>query len=224
MRDGTGQMLGLDAELRARGFDRVAGIDEAGRGALAGPLVAAAVVLPSRWVPEGLADSKQLTPERREALFEQIRRRAVAVAVRRVRPATVDRIGLQAANLRALRRALGKLEPPPDFALIDGRFGLRPRVACLNVVKGDCVSSAVAAASIIAKVTRDRTMVRMAERHPGYGFARNKGYGAPEHRRALSELGPCPVHRRCFAPVAQLSLGGADDQPPDGREPRPARS
>lgn len=194
---------GLDARLRAHGFARVAGVDEAGRGALAGPLVAAAVVLPGDWVPDGLRDSKLLTPHRREELYEHIAERA-CVAVRRVRPGTVDRIGLQAANVRALGGAAGRLEPPPDYLLVDGRFRLQIRVPSLCVVKGDRVSAAVAAASVVAKVTRDRAMVRMEDRYPGYGFARHKGYAVPEHRRALAELGPCPTHRRVFAPVARL--------------------
>lgn len=202
---GTPPPGALDEVLGEQGFERVAGVDEAGRGALAGPLVAAAVILPGGWVPEGLADSKLLTPGERDRLHGLITTRA-SVGIRRVRPGTVDRVGLQEANRRALRGALSKLEPAPDYALIDGRFGLRPRLPCLNVIKGDRLSAAVAAASVVAKVTRDRRMIRMGETHPGYGFERHKGYTAPEHLDALAELGPCPSHRRCFAPVAQLRL------------------
>ncbi|MDX1621371.1 MAG: ribonuclease HII, partial [Nitriliruptorales bacterium] len=196
----------LDRVLRAQGFEHVAGVDEAGRGALAGPLVAAAVILPGDWIPEGLTDSKLLTPLQRERLYDEILGGALAVGVRRVRPAKIDEHGLQRANIKALQRSLAKLDVEPDYVLVDGLFKLRLRTPSLRVIKGDQVSTNVAAASIVAKVTRDRMMVRYARRFPEYSFERNKGYGAPEHLRALDQVGPSRLHRRCFAPVSQLRL------------------
>lgn len=195
----------LETVLNGRGFRLVAGADEAGRGALAGPLVAAAVILPPGWVPDGLDDSKLVSPIERERLYGEITEHAVSIGVYRISHDRLDRIGLQRANLGALRAALNKLEPRPDYALVDG-FGLdRTPMPCLRVVKGDEVCTSVAAASIIAKVTRDRIMVRAERRYPGYGFASNKGYRAPEHLRALQEIGPCGWHRRSFAPVRLAS-------------------
>ena len=196
----------IDDCLRAAGFTSIAGCDEAGRGALAGPLVAAAVVLPPGWVPEGLTDSKLLTARQRDRLFDEVTAHALAVGVRRVRAGRIDRIGLQRANVEALQDAVRKLEVPPDYVLVDGLFRLRLRTPHLRVVKGDRVSTAVAAASVVAKVTRDRIMQRMHRRWPVYGWSANKGYGAAEHREALDQHGPSPIHRRCFAPVAQLRL------------------
>jgi ribonuclease HII len=192
----------LEAALRARGFAHVAGVDEAGRGALAGPLVAAAVVLPDGWCPEGLDDSKLVSPPERERLYDEIQGCAIAVGVHRIGHELVDRKGLQRANLLALRHAIRKLEPQPDYTLVDGFALNRTAMPCLRLVKGDGFSASIAAASIIAKVTRDRMMVRAARRYPGYGFASNKGYRAPEHLAALDRLGPCALHRRSFAPVA----------------------
>ena len=206
----------LDRVLLEHGFRRVAGVDEAGRGALAGPLVAAAVILPPGWMPEGLRDSKLLTPLQRDRLYDEITERAVAWAVRRVTPQRLDRVGLQRANVIALTRAVAKLEVEPDYVLADGRFRLRLPVASCNVVKGDMVSSSIAAASILAKVTRDRMMVRLSRRVPGYGFAEHKGYSCPSHRRALEQLGPSEVHRRCFATVAQLAIDLDDGTPMEG--------
>lgn len=196
----------IERALGARGFVRVAGVDEAGRGALAGPLVAAAVVLPPGWAPEGLRDSKLLTPAQRDRLFDEVLAGALAVGVKRITSDRLDRIGLQAANIRALQVALRRLDVAPDYVLVDGLFSLRLRVPSLRVVKGDQVSTNVAAASVVAKVTRDRIMQRLARHHRGYGWERNKGYGAPEHLAALDRLGPSPAHRRCFAPVAQLRM------------------
>ncbi len=194
----------LDDELHAAGFTRVAGCDEAGRGALAGPLVAAAVVLPPGWMPDGLTDSKLLTRLQRERMYGEIVERAVSWSVRRISNTRLDRIGLQPTNISALREALSGLDVAPDYVLVDGFRLPRLSAPTLRVYKGDMVSAAVAAASVIAKVTRDRMMVRYARRHPGYGFERNKGYGAQEHRDGLAELGPCAIHRRCFAGVAAM--------------------
>lgn len=203
-----------ESVLHRSGFRLVAGTDEAGRGALAGPLVAAAVVLPEGWLPDGLNDSKLVPPTERERLYGEIVHHAVAVGVFRISHRRLDDIGLQRANLTALRSALRKLEPAPDFVLVDGFRLKRLPVPSLRVVKGDQVCSSVAAASIIAKVTRDRIMVRADRRYPGYGFASNKGYRAPEHLDALGRLGPCDIHRRRFAPVAAAERHvAADDDP-----------
>lgn len=196
----TGELEGL---LRARGFTTIAGCDEAGRGALAGPLVAAAVVLDPLAVPEGLRDSKLLTPLQRDRLYREIHEAAVVVGVRSVSPERIDRVGLQRANIEALQLALRKLDVPVDYVLVDGLFKLRLHTPHLRIIKGDCVAACVAAASIVAKVTRDRKMVRYARRYPVYGFEKHKGYGAPEHLEALETHGLSPIHRRCFEPVAQ---------------------
>jgi ribonuclease HII len=192
----------FEDRLRAAGFGRVAGVDEAGRGALAGPLVAAAVVLPPACPIEGLADSKLLTPERRAALAEEIRRYAVAIAVARVGPDTIDRTGLQRANIALLAKALRLLPGGFDYGLADGFPLPRLPAPVLGVRKGDQVACCVAAASIIAKTTRDRIMVGAARRYRGYGFERHKGYGTDEHWAALRKLGPSSYHRYSFTGVA----------------------
>ena len=193
----------FEDRLRAAGFARVAGCDEAGRGALAGPLVAAAVVLPEGCAVEGLADSKLLAPARRAELDAEIRAVAVSFAVVRVGPERIDRTGVHIANLALLAKALRSLPGGYDYALSDG-FGLRHEVPApvLGVRKGDQVAQCVAAASILAKVARDRMMVRAARRYPGYGFERHKGYGTDEHWAALLAIGPSPYHRRSFTGVA----------------------
>ena len=197
--------------LHHQGFSLVAGADEAGRGALAGPLVAAAVVLPPGWVPEGLNDSKLVPPLQRERLFDEIMATALAVGVHRVLPGSVDAMGLQRANFAALRMALRKLALAPQYVLVDGFRLARLGAPSLRVVKGDQVCASVAAASIIAKVTRDRMMVRASRRYPGYAFESNKGYRAPEHLAGLRALGPCHIHRRSFAPVAYAEDAVVED-------------
>jgi ribonuclease HII len=192
--------------LAAQGFERVAGADEAGRGALAGPLVAAAVILPGGFPIEGINDSKLLTELQREAAYERIVSHASWIACK-VEPATIDARGLHRSNIALLRRAAKALQP--DYVLTDG-FPV-PRIPCpsIGVKKGDAVSVSVAAASIVAKVTRDRLMRRLHRRYPAFGFEHNKGYGTPEHLVALEEHGPTPVHRLSFAPCAQPSLFAA---------------
>jgi ribonuclease HII len=192
----------FEDRLRAAGFARVAGCDEAGRGALAGPLVAAAVVLPEACGIQGLADSKLLTRARREELAAQIRGEATAFSVVWVGPERIDRVGLQRANLELLARALRSLPGGFDYGLADG-FPLSELPApVLGVRKGDQVSACVAAASILAKVTRDAMLVRASRRYPGYGFERHKGYGTDEHWSALRAFGPSAYHRRSFTGVA----------------------
>jgi len=193
--------------LREQGFTRVAGADEAGRGALAGPLVAAAVVLPEGFDPEGIDDSKLLTRNQREAAYARIVAAAL-FAVAKAEPAVIDRRGLHRSNLALLRRCIRALDPVPEYALTDG-FPV-PRMPCpsLGIKKGDAVAVSVAAASIVAKVTRDRIMDRMHRRYPAFGFDHNRGYGTPEHLEVLDRLGPTPIHRLSFACVGQASLPG----------------
>jgi ribonuclease HII len=190
--------------LRRLGFPSIAGVDEAGRGACAGPLVAGAVVLPEgrRGRVPGLADSKLLSPAVREAVYAEVVARASAWSAVVVPAADVDRIGLHRANVAALRRALCLLDPEPSYALSDGFPVAGLGVPGLAMWKGDRVAACIAAASVVAKVTRDRLMVEMHERFPAYGFASHKGYCTPEHQAALREHGPCDEHRRSFANVA----------------------
>ena len=178
-----------------------AGVDEAGRGPLAGPVVAAAVILdPARPIP-GLDDSKRLSPQRREALDAEIRARAAGWAIARVDVDVIDAINILEATMLAMREAVARLDPAPERVLVDGNRC--PDLPCpaRAVVRGDAGVAAIGAASILAKVARDREMVEMDRRYPGYGFARHKGYGTRAHREALFRLGPSPIHRRSFAPV-----------------------
>ena len=184
-----------------------AGVDEAGRGPLAGPVVVAAVILdPVRRI-NGLRDSKILTAARREQLDERIRARAVAFSVIAIDVADIDRLNIFQATMLGMARAVAALAPQPDLALIDGPH-LPKGLACASraIVDGDAKIAAISAASILAKVARDRLMTELDARYPGYGFARHKGYSTPEHFDALQKLGPCCEHRRSFAPVVQASL------------------
>ena len=186
-----------------------AGVDEAGRGPLAGPVVVAAVILdPARPIP-GLADSKTLGAARREALDEQIRERALAFSVVEIGVADIDRLNILQATLLGMARALAALAPAPALALIDGNRV--PRDLCCTaraIVDGDATEPAIGAASILAKVARDRILCELDAIHPGYGFARHKGYPTPEHFAALERLGPCAAHRRSFAPVQRSLFAG----------------
>ena len=182
----------------------VAGVDEAGRGPLAGPVIAAAVILDPRCAIDGLKDSKQLSPARRESLYLEITRKATAWAVGRAGVEEIDSLNILQASLLAMRRAVLKLNPPPHHVLVDGN-----RCPCLDctveaVVRGDSTITMISAASIIAKVTRDREMVELDRRYPGYGLARHKGYPSREHLLALQRLGITPLHRRSYAPVRRL--------------------
>ena len=188
------------AALRG-GIWPVAGCDEAGRGPLAGPVVAAAVILDPKRVPRGLDDSKKLTALQREALYAKITASAeVSVAV--ASPARIDRDNILRASLWALERAVAGLPVRPKLVFVDGRDRIDTGCDCEAVVSGDALVSSIAAASIVAKVVRDRLMMRLGAAHPGYGFERHMGYSVPEHARALSKLGPTVHHRRSFAPVA----------------------
>lgn len=196
-----------ERRLRADGFSLIAGIDEVGRGPLAGPVVAACVVLPFDFDAEGINDSKQLTALQRERAFQRITACAVAFGVGSVDAGEIDRINILRASHVAMRIALAGLGVAPDALLIDG---LRvPDLACEYqeaLVGGDALSVSIAAASIVAKVTRDRLMCEYDPAYPAYGFARNKGYSSAFHLAALAQHGPCPLHRRSFAPVGQCSL------------------
>jgi ribonuclease HII len=203
----TGDLVRYERALREQGFTRVAGADEAGRGALAGPLVAAAVVLPDGFDPEGIDDSKVLTRNQREAAYERIVAAAL-YSVAKAEPAVIDRRGLHRSNLALLRRCIRALDPVPEYALTDGFPVSRMPCPSLGIKKGDAVAVSVAAASIVAKVARDRIMVRMHRRYPAFGFDHNKGYGTPEHLEVLDRLGPTPIHRFSFACVGQVSLPG----------------
>ena len=184
--------------LRAQGFSRIAGADEAGRGALAGPLVAAAVILPADFDLEGVNDSKQLTALQRAAAYERIVRDAVAWSVSRCAPTRIDRRGLHKTNVYLLRRCITQLDVDPDYVLTDGFPVKRLEAPILSIKKGDCVTASVAAASIVAKVTRDRMMDRYHRRYPVYGFDTNRGYGTDSHRDAIRAHGPSPIHRYSF--------------------------
>jgi len=197
-----------------RGIWPVAGCDEAGRGPLAGPVVAAAVILDPDDVPRGLDDSKRLTPERREVLYERICARA-QVAVAMAPPARIDRDNILRASLWALTRAVMALPVKPRLVFVDGRDRIDAGCDCEAVIGGDGLVASIAAASIVAKVTRDRLMTCLGAAHPGYGFERHMGYSVPEHFAALERLGPTIHHRRSFAPVAAAlreTIVGADDQ------------
>lgn len=187
-----------ERQLRDRGVEAVAGVDEAGRGALAGPLVAAAVILPAEFDLDGVEDSKLLTPKQRREAYARISAGAVCWSVCKAMPARIDRNGMHKTNMSLLRTALKKLETSPEFVLCDGFPLKRLPMPSVGVRKGDVVSASIAAASIVAKVTRDRIMDRYHRRFPEYGFRTNKGYGTEAHWEALWRLGPTPIHRRSF--------------------------
>jgi ribonuclease HII len=205
------RLLAFEMPLWEAGLQRLAGIDEAGMGTLAGPVVAAAVILPRGLEPRGLDDSKQLDAATRERLTAEVKAGAVAWAVGQASPEEVDRLNVHWAGLLAMRRAAEALRPQPDHLLVDARRIPGLDLPQLAIVKGDARSLSIAAASVVAKTTRDALMVEAARRWPGYGFERHKGYGAPEHLEALRRLGPCPIHRRSYAPVRAV-LGRAPVQ------------
>lgn len=201
-------LLRHERALWAQGTLRIAGVDEVGVGPLAGPVVAAAVVLPPECALRGIDDSKKLSAATRARLEAAIRACALGVGVGVVPVEEVDRLNVYWAAIEAMRRAVAALGEPPEQVLVDARripdLGL-PQTA---LIKGDALSYSIAAASIVAKVARDRMMVEADQRYPGYGFARHMGYGTAEHLAALQRHGPCPEHRRTFLPVAQARLPG----------------
>lgn len=179
-------------------FDLICGVDEAGRGPLAGPVCAAAVILPKGLVIPGLNDSKKLSDKRRRELFPIIQQEAVSFGIAFASQEEIDEINILQATFLAMRRAMEQLNPQPEFALIDGNRETDFGVPCKTVIKGDSLSANIAAASVLAKVTRDNWMMKAAEKYPGYGFEIHKGYGTKAHYAALEKLGPCPIHRRSF--------------------------
>jgi ribonuclease HII len=195
-----------------------AGVDEAGRGPLAGPVVAAAVILPAQGEIDGLADSKSLSAPQRERLVAEIRRTAMAWGVAAASVAEIDRFNILQASLLAMRRAVARLAVIPHLALVDGNQCPKLMLPMRAIVNGDALVPAISAASIMAKVYRDHVMERLHRRYPQYGFASHKGYATAAHLRALRKFGPCPLHRRSFAPVRELLLqpslpGFAHDNP-----------
>jgi len=198
---------GFEARARAKGFRTVAGVDEAGRGPLAGPVVAAAVVLPPGFPDDGIRDSKALSPRARERAFSSILSGAVAFSIGEADPGEIDRLNILQASLLAMRRAVEGLSPPADFLYVDGSFPIPGEGSAWDairqepLVRGDSRCLAVMAASILAKVTRDRKMREYDRIHPGYGFSAHKGYPTRAHLEALRVLGPSPIHRRSFRGV-----------------------
>jgi len=193
--------------LQKRGFDRIAGVDEAGRGPLAGPVAAAAAILPFSFSSAHLDDSKKLSKKRRDEVYLEITEHPEVVwAVATVDPEEIDKINILRATHRAMGLAIAALSEVPSMALVDGLPVKGLPVEHESLVKGDGLSLSIAAASVIAKVTRDRIMERIHEEFPQYGFIRNQGYGTREHLEALRKYGPCCHHRRSFQPVSQLSL------------------
>jgi len=188
-----------------------AGVDEAGRGPLAGPVTVAAVILDPGQTIEGLGDSKKLSKKRREALFPEILERSLAWSIVEVSVEEIDSINILQATLVGMKRAVEQLSPAPELALIDGNHP--PSVSCevRTIVQGDSLVPAISAASILAKVSRDRLMEKMHQLYPGYGFNQHKGYPTAEHLRNLQEIGPCEIHRKSFAPVRNLLTQGELD-------------
>ncbi len=196
----------LENAARKNGARRIAGIDEVGRGPLFGPVVAAAVILPQGCHLQGLTDSKRLSEKKRNELDIEIRAIALAWAIAAVDVETIDRINIRRASLEAMRRAVEQIVECPDFLLIDGRDTIRWDCPQQAVIKGDATSFSIAAASVLAKVHRDRLLIKFDAEFPGYGLARHKGYCTEEHMLALARLGPTPLHRKSFQPVAQSAL------------------
>ncbi|RIL05418.1 MAG: ribonuclease HII, partial [Proteobacteria bacterium] len=200
------RLFALQRRLLREGARFVAGVDEVGVGPLAGPVVAAAVVLPARVHLAGLDDSKQVPRPERERLAAEIRAQAVAIGVGEVWPPELDRLNVYRAALEAMRRAVVALGVAPDHVLVDARTIPGIGAPQTSLVRGDARDGSIAAASIVAKVWRDAIMARLEREHPGYGFAQHMGYATREHLLALRRLGPSPMHRRSFAPCSQLSL------------------
>jgi ribonuclease HII len=199
--------LHFEQQARQRGCQAIAGIDEAGRGPLAGPVVAAAVVLPVEFELPGLTDSKKLTEKQRDRFYPLIREQASSFGIGVATAAEIDRINILQATLLAMQRAIGRLAQSPDHLLIDGITPLPVDISQQTLKKGDSRSLSVAAASVVAKVVRDRIMYSLDRQHPEYGFAKHKGYGTVQHRQAISEHGPCRHHRGSFAGVKEYLEG-----------------
>jgi ribonuclease HII len=216
----------FEDQFRASGAKLIAGADEVGRGALAGPVVAAACILNPDDVPEGINDSKQLTRLQRERLAGEIQQRAIAYSVSRIEHHEIDQINILKASLRAMELAIKALRPIPDYVLIDGHQRV-PNLDCpqSTIIKGDCLSASVAAASIVAKVARDQWMREYDERYPGYGFASHAGYNTRMHQEAIARLGPSAIHRLSFRGVlfsqAALNFSSPEEDAPLSSLPTP---
>lgn len=197
----SGPDFKIENDLLTQDVWPIAGVDEVGRGPLAGPVTAAAVILDPARLPEGVNDSKALRPKQRDAAFEQIMSTALAVSVAFVTAAEIDAINIRRAALAAMARAVSGLALTPAFVLVDGRDAPPISCPCRPIIKGDATSLSIAAASIVAKVARDAMMRRLAALYPDYGFDANAGYAAPRHLEALRRIGPTPIHRFSFAPL-----------------------
>lgn len=194
----------FERQAQSEGFDIIAGVDEAGRGPLAGPVSVAAVILPMGLFLPKLNDSKKLTPQSRDVLYDEIMEKAVAVKSVLIDAETIDRVNIYQATINGMYEAILSLNPTPQKVLIDAVRLDNLGIPSLSIIKGDAKSASIAAASIIAKVTRDRLMMKYDEMYPEYGFAKHKGYGTAEHIAALRKYGPCPIHRRSFEPIASM--------------------
>ncbi len=188
----------IEQELRAEGFTAICGVDEAGRGPLCGSVVAAAVILPPDYIPKGLNDSKKLTAKKREALFDVICQNALAYSIAEATVEEIDALNILEADLLAMRRAIDGLQIKADFALIDGNIARDFQIPARAVIHGDALSPSIAAASVLAKVTRDRQCIDLDRQYPEYGIAKHKGYGTKAHMDALRQHGPSPIHRKQF--------------------------
>lgn len=200
----SGCTADIERALWGQGYHHIAGVDEVGRGAWAGPVVTAAVMFSPERIPEGINDSKQLSPVKREILSEIIQTQALAFAFGEEQAATIDRINILEATRLAMRTAIDSLAIHPTYLLIDAVILSGCKIPQQGIIRGDTLSVSIAAASILAKVYRDQMMIGYDKIYPGYGFARHKGYGTPEHRKSLERLGPCPLHRCSFRGVLSL--------------------
>ena len=197
-------MLAFEKQAMLSGYKVVAGVDEAGRGPLAGPVVSAAVALPDNFDVPGINDSKKLSEKKREALFPVIQNHAIAFGIGMADHEEIDRINILQASLLSMKRAVEALQVVPDYLLIDGKFTINSTIDQRSVIKGDALSLSIAAASILAKVTRDRIMADLDLQYPQYGFKRHKGYPTKAHKAAILTHGPCPVHRKSFKGVKDI--------------------
>ena len=188
----------IERKYRADGYSVICGIDEAGRGPLSGPVFAAACIMPDGFVIPGLDDSKKLTEKKREALFDIVCREAIAYSIAYATPEEIDELNILNADMLAMRRAVEGLSIRPDLALVDGNIARGFPIPAVPIIKGDALSCSIAAASILAKVSRDRICLEHDRLYPEYGFAKHKGYGTKAHMDAVREFGPCPIHRRTF--------------------------
>ncbi|MFB0979119.1 MAG: ribonuclease HII [Myxococcota bacterium] len=208
-RERVAKMFELRSSLYVRGFKAIAGVDEVGVGPLAGPVVAAAVILPEEVNLPLVNDSKKLKPAQREKLSFAIHEQAIAVSIGSVSPEEIDSRNIFQASLEAMRRAVEGLNPAPDYCLVDARTIPRVTVPQQGLIHGDAIDASIASASIVAKVFRDRLMQDFDVQYPGYGFGRHMGYGTAQHLEALERLGASPIHRRSFGPVAAVMRGTA---------------